>query len=158
MAIIMKQTAWDSLKCNNNSVPNDLLKCPCFKWKASNFKTTSCTYLLVVQVTKDTVHFHHSHYLLHQQWLKKHLCFLLSWHYKTKGTAVRSEKKKLANGDNKHGVISHLRLKAINTTDEKRASHCVSYFTFPPDRILENLHRRPSMICTSWEIQSETQK
>ena len=71
---------------------------------------------------------------------------------------MRSEKKKLANVNYKHGVISHLRLKAINTTDEKQASHCVSYFTFPPGRILENLHRRPSMIYTCCEIQSKTHK
>lgn len=69
------------------------------------------------------------------------------------------QRKKLANVNYKHGVISHLRLKkAVNTTDEKQASYCVSYFTFPPDRILVNLHRRPSMICTSCEIQSETHK
>ena len=41
---------------------------------------------------------------------------------------------------------------------QKLPSHCVSYFTFPFERILENLHCHPSMIYTSCEIQSETQE
>lgn len=37
------------------------------------------------------------------------------------------QRKKLANVNYKHGVISHLRLKkAVNTTDEKQASYCVT--------------------------------